>query len=166
MNKQQLADLLREPSTKRGIVWMIGGGYVLYKAWSGQSVDADAISKSIDFWLGVVMTVAGGFGLLPDTKHVERHSDASSDCTLTGFNDASQADDRRPPRPLVDATRTPTVANQAGYRRVDARGPAVPDPSADRVRDAVSSDHRSGSDSSVATRPNVADSSVGWGDRS
>jgi hypothetical protein len=57
---------LRESSTKRGIVWIIGGGWILIQAWRGQSVNPDALFSKLDFWLGIVMTIAGAFGLLPD----------------------------------------------------------------------------------------------------
>lgn len=56
----------REASTKRGIVWIVGGIWIVIQAARGHSVNPDALFNQIDFWLGVVMTIAGGFGLLPD----------------------------------------------------------------------------------------------------
>ena len=56
----------REPSTKRAIVWIVGGVVVLVQIIRGQAVDADALLNRIDTWIGVAMTVAGLFGLLPD----------------------------------------------------------------------------------------------------
>lgn len=56
----------REASTKRGIVWIVGGAWILIQAVRGESVNADAIFNKLDFWLGVIMTLAGGLGLFPD----------------------------------------------------------------------------------------------------
>lgn len=57
---------VREASTKRGIVWIAGGVWIVVQAARGHAVNPDALLNQIDFWLGVIMTVAGGFGLLPD----------------------------------------------------------------------------------------------------
>ena len=56
----------REASTKRGIVWIVGGVWVLIQAARGYAVNPDAVFNQVDFWLGVIMTLAGAFGLLPD----------------------------------------------------------------------------------------------------
>ena len=65
----------REPSTKRAIVWIIGGVVVLVQIIRGQAVDADALLNRIDTWIGVAMTIAGLFGWLPDAP-VEKPKDA------------------------------------------------------------------------------------------
>ena len=57
---------LREASTKRGLVWIAGGAWIVIQAVRGRSVNPDALFNHLDFWLGVIMTVAGAFGLLPD----------------------------------------------------------------------------------------------------
>lgn len=82
---------LREASTKRGLVWIAGGGWILWKAFQGQSIDPDALFDKLDFWLGVIMTVAGGFGLLPDepkTVQVQLPSIELQGRPEAGFNDA------------------------------------------------------------------------------
>lgn len=63
---------LREASTKRGIVWIAGGAWIVIQALRGNAVNPDALFNQIDFWLGVVMTVAGAFGLLPDEPKTVR----------------------------------------------------------------------------------------------
>lgn len=57
---------LREPSTKRGLVWIAGGSWILIQAMRGHSVNPDALFHQIDLWLGIIMTVSGALGLLPD----------------------------------------------------------------------------------------------------
>ena len=60
---------LKEASTKRAIVWIIGGCFILFQAFRGKPIDADAVFSKLDIWLGIIMSVAGALGLLPDEKN-------------------------------------------------------------------------------------------------
>ena len=62
----------REASTKRGLAWIVGGVWILFQALRGNAVNPDALFNQLDFWLGVIMTVAGAFGLLPDEPKTVR----------------------------------------------------------------------------------------------
>lgn len=89
----------REASTKRGIVWIVGGGWIVYQAFRGNNVDSEALFNQLDFWLGVIMTVAGGFGLLPDeTKPVNEELPPIS---LQGRSESGDAGAR--PQPVQPA---------------------------------------------------------------
>lgn len=106
---------LREASTKRGIVWIGGGCYILWKAFQGQTVDSDALFDKLDFWLGVIMTIAGGFGLLPDEPKqlplIELQAKPES-----GFNDAGRGVSVSPrPAPVPTAV-VPAAVVDDGLR--------------------------------------------------
>ena len=51
---------LKEPSTKRGIVWLVAGSAVL----CGYELAPEQVEK----WIGIAMMVAGVMGWLPDEK--------------------------------------------------------------------------------------------------
>jgi len=99
----------REPSTRRGVVWLIGGGYILYKAFSGEAVDVDHVINRVDFWLGVVMAIAGGLGLLPDASP-PRVDSLRND----SFNDLRRHN--APPKDQIDArSRSPGEGPAAAH---------------------------------------------------
>ncbi len=52
-----------EPSTRRGLVMMIGGAAALYNSVMGGHLNVDALMHSASFWLGAAATVAGALGL-------------------------------------------------------------------------------------------------------
>lgn len=151
----------REASTKRGIVWIIGGAWIVVQAFRGQVVDQDTLFNKLDFWLGVVMTVAGGFGLLPDDPknvniqlpQIERIEQ------VTGYNDASQDMGKAPPtakfkRAGVGVDSQDTIVHQSDPI-TERRNPV-----ADRLRQSVSTPSRRDEN----PYPDRFESS-GWGDK-
>lgn len=58
--KAWLLTRLKEPSTKRGIVWLLAGIAVL----CGYELDPERIER----WIGAAMFIAGLMGWLPDAK--------------------------------------------------------------------------------------------------
>lgn len=68
--------LLREPSTKRGIVMLFTGGTVLYLAVFGDgAIDITSIELRIERWLGIGLMIVGFFGLLPDSPRDSKEPD-------------------------------------------------------------------------------------------
>lgn len=118
---------LHEASTKRGIVWIAGGAWILLQAIRGNAVNPDALFNKIDFWLGVIMTVAGAFGLLPDEPKNVRielppialQGRAESGDAVLGVGAMQPADELRLPadrRPRPAGTADPnTQPNPAGF---------------------------------------------------
>ena len=59
--------IFREPSTQRGIVWVVSGLVVLVQTFLGESsVDTASVMSRVEFWTGLAMTIAGALGFLPD----------------------------------------------------------------------------------------------------
>lgn len=151
---------LREASTKRGIVWMVGGVWVLIQAARGQSVNPDALFDKLDFWLGVVMTVSGTFGLLPDEPKNVRIELPPVERVWQpqGYNDANQNVGETPVYPLGRAG-ADVAAQSPGVRRAGA-GAERGDPAADGLRPPVPSHPGPDAD----TQPSGWYGS-GWGDK-
>mgnify|MGYP000999519453 CR=1 FL=1 len=63
-----------EPSTRRGLVLLVGGGAALYNAFAGGHLDVDSLMRSVDGWLGLAITMAGLLGFFvkdePSTTHI------------------------------------------------------------------------------------------------
>lgn len=78
-----------EPSTRRGLVLLVGGAAALYNAFAGGHFDVDSLMRSVDGWLGLAITMAGLLGFFvkdePSTTHIvlppielQAQSDASA----------------------------------------------------------------------------------------
>lgn len=105
---------LKEPSTKRGIIWLIAGTAVLF----GYELSPEKIEQ----WIGIAMMIAGLMGWLPDEpkKLVEqsRSNDGSSRPTQPGnaINTVITADhhSQRLQQPVQSESRVEAPTNESG----------------------------------------------------
>lgn len=156
---------IREASTKRGLVWIVGGVWIVVQAVRGKAINSDELFNKLDFWLGIVMTIAGGFGLLPD-RPTPTHADPSRSAVVRAddFNSRSDAGVSHADLPKIELVgrSTPDVAAETSGVSGRTGASSVSGASIDWLRDPVPSDRRPGS-ADPNTYPNL--NPVGFGDR-
>ena len=112
---------LREASTKRGLVWIVGGAWIVIQALRGNAVNPDALFNQLDFWLGVIMTVAGAFGLLPDEPKTVRIELPPIDLQSRPESGNAPVDSQfvRPADGLCESVPVPPESASGSYSSVD-----------------------------------------------